>query len=164
MAMPRICPCAVGRRRTVSACAIAFHSLTTIAALRSVEARRCGGRQRDRRATETQPRRFAAFMDRCPAETDVAASPRTPRVRTSPWHLVSMTLTSFALCSFSHLTDRMIDHCPFQIRFKVGDSVSDAQPRGPALHFFRTGDQAAEPSFHGLRVRFRCPLPSAFMT
>ena len=31
-------------------------------------------------------------------------------------------------------------------------------------YFFCAGDQAAEPSCHGLRVRFRCPLPSAFMT
>jgi hypothetical protein len=33
----------------------------------------------------------------------------------------------------------------------------------PILYLVCRSDQANQPSFAGLRVRFRCPLPSAFM-
>jgi hypothetical protein len=35
---------------------------------------------------------------------------------------------------------------------------------GSPAYFVRTGDQANQPSSVGLRVRFRCSLPSVFMT
>jgi hypothetical protein len=35
--------------------------------------------------------------------------------------------------------------------------------RASRVYLVRPGDQANQPSLAGLRVRFRCPLPSAFM-
>ena len=36
--------------------------------------------------------------------------------------------------------------------------------RGRTTCYFGAGDQTAVPSFHGLRVTFRCALPSRFIT
>ena len=51
----------------------------------------------------------------------------------------------------------------------TGPSPSVPQLSGIAFlsgHAYRlgAGDQASQNSSHGLRVRFRCPLPSGFMT
>lgn len=51
---------------------------------------------------------------------------------------------------------------PSRLRFSPYSSSARRLP-GRA-YFVRTGDQATKRSSVGLRVRFRCPLPSVFMT
>ena len=55
----------------------------------------------------------------------------------------------------------------FQVRFRPATAVGAPGSETPgrvAPYFVRTGDQANQNSCAGLRVRFRCPLPSVFMT